>query len=428
MPAEQLLAERDRLRRLGANEAETRLKLIDRVLFDLLGWTRDDVSVEERVSEDGATTFADYVLRTGMTAIVVEAKKIGSDSVGAPNVRRLQLSRKLMAGELGPVIGQARDYARKLSIPFAVATNSDYWIVFPAIRTYAVPFNELSAIVFPTLELVSRDDYAEFDDLLSRRAVIAGSLETELLGRVENQIEERRLNRFYTNSFSRISRHSLFPLIEDAITTAFTEDVVNADPDLLDKCYVKTPERTRFDSRIGMHIAKRESVTAKAPKRPMRTRGEPGLPELIQSAVGKVRPVAILGLGTVGAGKTTFLEYTRTIRAKSILQADAGKPYPHWIQIDFRGFSQEGSPSTYIHDGIRKYIDENRYLGDYERCIRHAYKGDIEALFRGPLFLLSEDENDGRDGFLSYLAKIIESFLLTTKRSSRTRREIAQFF
>ncbi len=76
MAVDQLLAERDRLRRLGANEAETRLKLIDMILFSVLGWTRDDVSVEERVSEDGKTTFADYVLRTGMTAIVVEAKKL----------------------------------------------------------------------------------------------------------------------------------------------------------------------------------------------------------------------------------------------------------------------------------------------------------------------------------------------------------------
>ena len=61
----------------AANEAETRLKIIDQVLFQVLGWTHADVNVEERVGEDGRTKFADYVLRTGMTAIVVEAKRWG---------------------------------------------------------------------------------------------------------------------------------------------------------------------------------------------------------------------------------------------------------------------------------------------------------------------------------------------------------------
>ena len=59
----------------NVNEAETRLKLIDKVLFEILGWTHNDVQVEERVSEDGSTTYADYVIRTASTAFVVEAKK-----------------------------------------------------------------------------------------------------------------------------------------------------------------------------------------------------------------------------------------------------------------------------------------------------------------------------------------------------------------
>ena len=50
-----------------ANEAETRLKVIDQILFDVLGWSHDGVTVEERVSEDGKTTFADYVLSRALT-------------------------------------------------------------------------------------------------------------------------------------------------------------------------------------------------------------------------------------------------------------------------------------------------------------------------------------------------------------------------
>ena len=239
MMIDDILSEFAKLLNAEVNEAETRLKLIDRILFDVLGWTHDDVTVEERVSEDGKTTFADYILRTGMTAIVIEAKKISTSQVNAPNVRRIQLSKKFIESNIGDVICQARDYARKLSIPFALATDGNYWVVFPATRTDQVPFHSSSAVIFPSIRSAIQDDFAEFYDLLSRASVIGGSLERELLGRIENQIDERRLNRFFTTPFSKLSRHSLFPLIENAITTAFSGDIVNRNTDLLEKCYVR---------------------------------------------------------------------------------------------------------------------------------------------------------------------------------------------
>jgi hypothetical protein len=221
------------------------------------------VGVSRRAAHDRPS--AVIAFKTGMTAIVVEAKKVGVAFEKIPDARRAQLKGKLLKGSVGDAIQQARDYARKLGVPFAVVTNGNSWIVFPATRVDQVSFEDSSAIIFSTLKSALQDDYAEFYDLLSRQAVINGSLENDLLGRIENQIEDRRLNRFFTTNFSKISRHSLFSLIEDAIATAFTEDVVNADPDLLEKCYVKTPDRVRFDRRIKLHIARRESVTNRAP-------------------------------------------------------------------------------------------------------------------------------------------------------------------
>ena len=392
MSVSNLLKEFSSLAALGANEAETRLKLIDRVLTEVLGWTHDDITVEERLTEDGSTTFADYILRTGMTAVVVEAKRIGLGQVSIPNLRRVQLTRRFLEGDLGNAIKQARDYGRGRGIPFAVATNGDFWVIFPASRTDQIGFHDSSAILFPNIESALSIDFAEFIDLLSRKAVISGSLERELLGRVENQIEERRLNRYYTTPVSRISRHSLFPLIEDAIATAFAEDIVNADIELLKKCYVRTPERIRFDNRIDMHIVKRKGVTARSPLRPMKDKDEAALKNKIQTAAGRARPIAILVLGSVGAGKTTFLEYTYRIAAASNFLPDAAKAYAHWFRVEFRGFSKSKNIVDFIHKSLQIQINIDSYLGDYERCIRHAYKSDIDALFRGPLFLVANDK------------------------------------
>jgi hypothetical protein len=71
---EEILRQYDRVALHEPNEAQTRIHVIDEVLFSILEWTHDDVNAEERVSEDGKQTFADYKVSTAMTAFVVEAK------------------------------------------------------------------------------------------------------------------------------------------------------------------------------------------------------------------------------------------------------------------------------------------------------------------------------------------------------------------
>jgi hypothetical protein len=46
-------------RKAGRNEATTRLQLVDRLIFDCLGWSRDQAILEERENGD----YADYVLK-----------------------------------------------------------------------------------------------------------------------------------------------------------------------------------------------------------------------------------------------------------------------------------------------------------------------------------------------------------------------------
>src|SRR5258708_28226271 len=59
----------------GQNEADTRLKVLDRVLFEVLGWKHDPVLVEP-YTESG---FIDYLLTIGERrgVMVIEAKRVG---------------------------------------------------------------------------------------------------------------------------------------------------------------------------------------------------------------------------------------------------------------------------------------------------------------------------------------------------------------
>ena len=196
--ASALLSRYAHLKLSSANEAETRLKLIDRIFFGLLDWAYEDVTVEERVTEDGKSTYTDYIFRTANTAFVVEAKKIGTSFESVGDSRKARLSGKLVEGATGEAIRQARDYCRKKSIQFAVVTNGAQWLIFPGVRTDRVSFSQSSALIFDSLTRVLGEEFDEFYELLSRDAVINGNLELELLGRSEDQFEERRLpQRFY---------------------------------------------------------------------------------------------------------------------------------------------------------------------------------------------------------------------------------------
>jgi predicted type IV restriction endonuclease len=165
--AEQILNECHDIRIFEANEAATRLKVVDHVLRDILGWSDADIHPEEHVSEDGKHTYADYVLRTANIGVVVETKKIGAAFEINNTPRKIRLTASFVQGLVGDAIIQARDYCRGLGVDFAVVTNGDAWVIFPAQRHDSVRFQDSTAIVFSNLESALRTDSQEFRELLT---------------------------------------------------------------------------------------------------------------------------------------------------------------------------------------------------------------------------------------------------------------------
>lgn len=379
----------------NANEAETRLKLIDHILFDILKWTHDDVQIEERISDDGTNKFADYVVRTANTALVIEAKRVGVIFSELSSRRRENLRGRIVSGLTGASIRQARDYAVALGIPFAAVTNGAQWIVFPAHRVDQVKFSDSSCIIFNSIDSTLQNDFSEFYSLLSRQSVISGSLEDQLLGRQENQFLDHRINSFYPNSFGKPRHDNLFRLIEGEIITAFTEDTVLNNDQLLEACYVQTPERVRFDERIQMYISRADFPTKSPAKRPLKKKDRSALSDIIENAKSRTRPLAILILGTVGCGKTTFLHYTRRISAhKHFVHSPKNMSDAYWFYLDFRDFNAGDDPIRFVVQRLRSLIEEDDFLSDYDHCLKIAYKDQIAALLRGPLSLLGKNEEE----------------------------------
>lgn len=388
--AEKIIDDVKKLLESNANEAETRFRIIDEVIFNILNWTKDDVTVEDRVTEDGKTTFSDYIVKTVSTAFIIEAKKVGVTFSSIKHDRKLKLTNSIVSGDLGNAIIQARDYCRKLSIQFAVVTNGIQWIIFPANRVDQVTFNSSYAIVFNSIEDTLNNNYDEFYDLLSREAVINSSLEHNLLGDSSDQIEERRLKNCAKKAYHSNNKNPMYPLIENHINIAFSQSIDKLDPDSFEKCYVNTPERIKFDKKINMYLSKSQHLFDTTPVRPMRKYDFNYLKQSLIKSQKDATPLAILVLGSVGAGKTTFLHYTRHISTAEMFKKVKNKLTPQWMDIDFLEYNQSQKPIEYIYECIKKYIADDEYLSDYDLCTKKAYKKDID--FFSNLPFITEDE------------------------------------
>lgn len=403
-PIESILAACKTLRLAEANEAATRLKVVDRVLREVLGWTDSDINPEEHVSEDGLSTFADYVLKTANVGVVVETKKVGAAFEMATSKRKEKLTKSFVSGPLGDAIIQARDYCRGLGMDFAVVTNGEAWIAFPAQRHDQVSFQDSYALVFPSLKSALKDDFQEFHDLLGRDAVVNGSLETALVGRQENQLASRTLGNLIGSSGRSPRKNPVYPLIQPGIEVAFSDAISELDGELLEKSYVSTPERMRFDQRIGMHLARKASLFSAQPPRPMKSGEHSAMVDKLAGSMNRARPLAILVLGSVGTGKTTFLDYTRKVKASQFFEKRKGTPYPHWIYVDFRAFTRGDSPKRFVFERMFAYIKADAFFSDYNGGVEPAYRAEIESLKSGPLFLFAKNEEKLNDKIVDLIS------------------------
>lgn len=377
----------------NANEAETRLKVIDDVVFSVLGWQKHDVTVEERVSEDGHTRFADYIIRTASTALLIEAKRAAASFVFPRRHVRLRLSGVLSEGLVGAAIRQARDYCRRKSIPFAVVTNGSAWIVFPATRTDQVPFEDSEARTFRDLDDVATR-FVEFWELLSRERTLDGNLAHELLGRSarEDDLLSRTVRQILPEPGYRLGRNALYDHIEPAISAALTDEALLDNPDALEKCYVKTSERLKYDARLQVHLRDHRPPLGHTTTRIKSRRHELKPEKQLATVTTKGPRKFIVLLGPVGAGKTTFLHYTRKVSAAAAITNKV-----LWFLIDFKKATQADPPRRFILRELLTAIesDSSFDLGDWRKTIRPAYATRIAALKRGPMCVLAETDPDG---------------------------------
>lgn len=287
------------------SEQDTRMKVIDLILIDVLGWPRAEIHAEE----PSGRGYIDYKLTVnGLARLVVEAKRDARDfdldhrSAG----RAYKLCGPVFQGsDVKEGIEQAIRYCGQKNAELACVSNGREWVVFRGSRLGdGRDTMDGMAFVFPSLDAIG-SKFALFYDLLCYEAV------TDFRYRAYFQEAEGRAIR--THGFRRavrspesrrlLPRDTLSTHLERVMSSFFRRLSGDDDPELLMKCFVVTRESHAADERLA-----RISEDLAARIRDIDTDSGEQLKELVERVRSTQRNEFVILVGTKGAGKSTFID------------------------------------------------------------------------------------------------------------------------
>jgi len=222
------------------NEAETRHKIIDFILHDLLAWPRNRVAVEENIHPG----FADYILKNanGDPLLFVEAKKEGlyfqlPIAHNASEMSSYITIKKLLTNDtIKAAANQVRAYCADTGCEYACITNGHEWIFFKTFEKNT-RWDSMSALVIRRLEFFERE-YTRVTNSLSFVAITERSALPTFL----SSTPPRDRTLFYPKEKITAYSHSItankLASKLRPIATNYFGVISDNDSDFMSRCYV----------------------------------------------------------------------------------------------------------------------------------------------------------------------------------------------
>ncbi len=371
------------------NEAQTRFHVIDRIIKEVLLWSHGQIEVEEPDPNAGERIgFVDYILRSNDNTILIEAKKIGASFPVPTKKKKLKLTGQVLGfGEISDAIFQAENYARNKNANIVVVTNGLCWCCYP------LEENKNRDEIYATLlfPFTNPSDPERLFQLFGSINVENGSL--SLITSDKPLVPEKRLLFEVRDSDARVDRNNIADHITPALNNALYAESILSNKEQLERCFVPTQSRTKFDTTLGMHIADTKPITITPARRIDTSKNSSPIKALVETSVPSFAPPVTLIIGQVGAGKSTYLKHFELVAGEQVLKDKKA----HWIYIDFESMGKGGNPRDFIYNELKKYLlaDHTYNSTDYRSAVEPAYSEEIAGLARGPYALIySSDKKE----------------------------------
>lgn len=375
------------------NEADTRHRLIDLVLHDVLSWPRNRVSVEEYIRPG----YADYVLRKSNNEpiILVEAKREGQFFQIPHETRPEEQSgyigiQKLMSDDAIKIaINQVRSYCVDVGCEYAAITNGHEWIFFKTFEK-AQRWDAGKAFVIRRLSFFL-NEYTKGVNSLSYHSIIDKASLPVLLTSMPPKDRGIYYPRDRINTFSRSVDSNRLASVLRPLVSRYFGVIDDANPEFMKRCYVS--QRDDQSSLSGIRSLIHDGLTPYLADYGVKqlhndsTGGQIG--EKITKAVRNNRKGEVLVLfGGKGAGKSTFI--------RRLLHHET----PKWLRdhaavviLDLLNVPENiDEIRKFIWNNIVLHLDKDNLLqADRSELISSIFREKFEVANRQDLAGLSPD-------------------------------------
>lgn len=368
------------------SEADTRMKIIDRIFVEILGWPREHIHLESTAGKK----FIDYRCTVGkLSRLIIEAKKEARDLGIHDNhaARFFKLNGAVFDSEAAKEgIGQAIYYCAHKGAELACVTNGRQWAIFRGAKgPDGTDILEHQACVFGSLESVI-NKFSDFYELLSYDGVSQYSYRAVFRQADGQPIRQKSKTAIARHPESKqMLKGDQLSADLDRIMQSFFRDLSGEDDaEARRACFVTTSE-----SEAAEHGLTRISEELRDKVKSLSTVEVDELTEAIKRVQEMKKNELVLLVGTKGAGKTTFIDrfFADVLPAKIredcvIIRIDLEKSGgPHeitkWLDQHFLEAAEKAAFPT----GTPTYEEiQGMFFGEYKRWMeghaKHLYETD----------------------------------------------------
>lgn len=389
------------------NEAATRLQVIDRILFECLGWTKENCLPEDPHGGE----YADYVLLCPYKTAIIEAKREGRHfllpiSKSGAHIRDIPALLK-SCSELRDAAQQVAKYCQDRGVPFAAVTNGSQLVAFIGSRNDGVPPLEGKALVFDSLERLLKHFLVAWN-CLSPEGIARGGLNSLLLEQ-DQSLPPAKISSKIPNYPGYKQRNDLqadLEIVSDLVFNDISESRT-LEEEFINECYCKSGALSQHSNLTRSILEARYAKLfvddqPKPVQKPALDKKGIISTDLIAEGMAK-RPIVLVG--DVGAGKTSFLRKLIKVDAKDILRNSIT------LYIDLGRSATLETVRDFLVQEIPRQLRDSFNFDIFERnTVRGIYHNKLEEFGRGIFSDLKEiDPSEFKKKEIEHLEKLTQN-------------------
>ena len=381
------------------NEAATRLRIINTILFDVLDWTKLEVDVEKH----NRAGYADYVmLCAGKPVLVLEAKKKGipfaiEGVIFEPRPYTFDFVAK-ESRAAAAALEQAMGYAVNLGSRYVAITNGFQWLLA---LTFVEdqPLSDRLVYVFESYSAIE-NRFRCFAECFSKEALSSNVILPRLTDSLQ-QPPPAKLSASmpgYPMAGTRNAYQNELSYVLDYVWNLMSKE--EASCEFVKNCYVSPTAHSETIALVREILSRRKTEDEMIAENPI---------ENITGLSGKLpslpseKPFVILG--EIGRGKTSFLKHLRYVAAHDILN--------NYIQIDINFLDRPDNAAevpAFVYSEIEKQLLEIYDINvGANSFVRGVLNRELKALRDTPQGAAYDEESPEYKEFeLNYISEFMK--------------------